>query len=410
VSRRFVESEGRRWIDMGIITPEQHRQILLLYSEQKRAFGLVPLLGGILVGLGIISFVAANWQGIPQLLRLLLLIAAMAGFYGAGEILFKRGQDKTGIAFLGLGLLSFGAGIVLTAQMFHLEAYSAASWVVWGAAGLFLTYLYDSRFLYAISTLLFAVAQGYSVIQFHHFSSAAFLIGLAGLGYYAWRRQNSLPVWLFSLIFLEQTVLFVIAHREKPVWAAIPAALLYTLGDGLQNRRAFYPLQTVALLAAFAFDWLLAMFAGKGQLLEIKREWLPAAAPFLSIFAILLLVSLFLKLRTGRAATAAEWLLMPVFLYAAGAADALYMIVLFVFSLYLLWRGYTEEWRSKINLGTWLFLLSTMTAYGKLAWDFMDKSLFFIVGGALLLALGWLLNRRKKQFFLDRKEETNRVP
>jgi uncharacterized membrane protein len=409
VSRRFVETEGRRWIDMGIITPEQLRQILQLYSEKKRAVGLVPLLGGILVGLGILSFTAANWQGIPQLLRLLLLIAAMAGCYGAGETLRNRGHDKTGIAFLGLGLLSFGAGIVLTAQMFHLEAYSAAAWIVWGTAGLLLTYLYDSRFLYAISTLLFAVAQGYSVTQFHHFSYAAFLIGLVGLGYYAWRRQNSLPVWLFSIMYLEQSVLLVISHHEKFVWSAIPVALLYTLGDGIRNRRAFYPLQTAALIAAFAFDWFVVLVAGKGQFLAMKKDWLPAAAPFLSVFAVLLLASLLLKLRSGRAATAAEWLLMPALLYVTDAADALYMIVLFVFSLYLLWRGYAEEWRSKINLGTFLFLVSTMTAYGKLTWDFMDKSLFFIVGGVLLLVLGWLLNRRKKQFFRDMKEETDRV-
>ena len=60
------------------------------------------------------------------------------------------------------------------------------------------------------------------------------------------------------------------------------------------------------------------------------------------------------------------------------------MIALFVFSLQLLWRGYAEEWRAKINWGTVLFLLSTLVAYGKLTWDFMDKSLFFILGGVLM--------------------------
>lgn len=409
MSRHFVETEGRRWIDKGIITPEQHRQILELYGEKKRAVGLVPLLGGLLVGLGILSFVAANWQAIPQLLRLLLLIVVMTGCYGAGETLRKKGQEKTGIAFTGLGLICFGAGIVLTAQMFHLEAYDAASWIVGGTAGLLLTFLYRSRFLFAISAVLFAVAQGYSAAEFHQFSYAAFIIGFVGLGAFVWKRQDSFLTWLFSLSFIVQSIMLVAVNDWKLLWVTVPAMLLYTLGDVLSNRKAFHPLQSAVLTAAFLFDWFLVLVMGKGDFYGIRHDWLPEAAPFFSIIAVLLLASLVLKLRSGRAVTAVEWLLIPVLMYMTDAVDAIYVIVLFVFSLYLLWRGYMEEWRVKINLGTVLFLISTMTAYGKLTWDFMDKSLFFIVGGALLLALGWFLNRRKKKFFLNVKEGKDHV-
>ncbi|MNL89126.1 hypothetical protein D3C87_2192590 [compost metagenome] len=44
-----------------------------------------------------------------------------------------------------------------------------------------------------------------------------------------------------------------------------------------------------------------------------------------------------------------------------------------------------------------------MVAYGKLTWDFMDKSLFFIIGGLLLLVLSWFLNRRNKKFLAEAK-------
>jgi uncharacterized membrane protein len=90
MSRKFIEKEGRRWTELGIVTPQQYEQILHLYTEKKHAIGLIPILGSILVALGILSFVAANWQAIPQLLRLIIIIAAMAGFYGAGETLLKR--------------------------------------------------------------------------------------------------------------------------------------------------------------------------------------------------------------------------------------------------------------------------------------------------------------------------------
>ncbi|KIL38629.1 hypothetical protein SD70_25415 [Gordoniibacillus kamchatkensis] len=407
MSRHFVQTEGRRWVEQGIITPEQHQQIMELYGEKKRAAGLLPLLGGLLVGLGILSFTAANWQGMPQLMRLLLLIAVMAGCYGAGEALSKKGHSKTGIAFIGLGLLSFGAGIVLTAQMFHLEAYDATSWIVWGCAGLLSTFLYRSRFLFTISAALFTAAQLYSVTEFHQFSYAAFAIGLVGLGGYVWRRQDSYQVWQFSLSFIAQSVMLVAVHDWKFLWTAVPVMALYTLGDALPNRKAFHPLQTAVLAAVFLFDWFVVLFMGKGDFLAVRHDWLPAAAPFLAVMALLLLASVVLKLRSGRGITAIEWLLVPVLLYVGHAVDAIYVIVLFVFSLYVLWRGYAEEWRLKINLGTVLFLIGTMTAYGKLTWDFMDKSLFFVVGGALLLAVGWLLNRRKREFFRNGKEGTD---
>jgi LPXTG-motif cell wall-anchored protein len=38
-----------------------------------------------------------------------------------------------------------------------------------------------------------------------------------------------------------------------------------------------------------------------------------------------------------------------------------------------------------------------MVAYFKLTWAFLDKSLFFLIGGVLLLSLSWYLRRRNAQ-------------
>jgi len=40
---------------------------------------------------------------------------------------------------------------------------------------------------------------------------------------------------------------------------------------------------------------------------------------------------------------------------------------------------------------------ATAVAYFKLTWGFMDKSLFFLLGGVLLLSLSWYLRRRHAQ-------------
>lgn len=207
MGNKFIETESRRWVEAGIVTPRQAERIALLYKNRKQGVGLVPLLGGILLGLGILSFTAANWQAIPELLRLLIILVGMAGFYVAGDAVLRRGQERIGIALLGLGLLSFGAGIVLIAQMFHLEAYDVTTWVIWGTAGLLLTQLYQSRYLYTITAILFTVAQWYSMAQFDRFSWAAFAIGMLGVGWLAWKRRDAYPVWLFGISFVIQSVI-----------------------------------------------------------------------------------------------------------------------------------------------------------------------------------------------------------
>lgn len=190
MSRKWVENQAPLWIERGIVTREQANQILDLYEDKKHAVGLLPILGSILLGLGILSFIAANWQDIPQLVRLCLVMAAMAGFYVAGEIMVRRGSDKLGIALVALGVITFGGGIILIGQMFHLIAYHAGTFILWSAAGVLAAFLYRSRYLYLLSLLLVNIAQWYSVNEFDTFSYTAFGLLVLALGTYVWKRRS----------------------------------------------------------------------------------------------------------------------------------------------------------------------------------------------------------------------------
>ncbi|MMZ62533.1 hypothetical protein D1872_247470 [compost metagenome] len=79
----------------------------------------------------------------------------------------------------------------------------------------------------------------------------------------------------------------------------------------------------------------------------------------------------------------------------------MYLLILFVFSGYLLWIGYREDWSNKVNAGTLLFLFSTFIGYIQVAWDFLPKSLFFLVGGLLLFALNAFLQRQRRKLLHD---------
>ncbi len=409
MSRKWLEKEAPVWVERGIVTREQADQLLGMYETKQHAVGLLPILGSILVGLGILSFIAANWQDIPQLVRLAMIVLLMIGFYAGGELALRRGHDKLGVALAGLGVVSFGGGIVLIGQMFHLVAYNAGTFILWACAGMAAAFLYRSRYLYLLSLLLFNIAQWYSVAEFDDFSYTAFVLLVAGLGFYGWKSRHSLLIWCFSFSVTVQGLMWAVASDVPFLWMFIPAMALYVLGDWLMDERhGGYALQTAPLAAAFIFAIVMVLSGherggiGDGRLLAEPLYYFAA-------LALLLAVSLAGKLRNGRVSSAFEWILLAPFVYLPSGVDILYLLALFFFSLYVLWSGYAEEWRFKINFGTFLFICSTMVAYGKLTWDFMDKSLFFILGGAILIGLSWYLNRRKKKFLHDTKEGNGHV-
>jgi len=402
MSRKWIEREGPRWVEAGIVTPEQVRSIAGLYDDKSRAVALLPLLGGILLGAGILSFIAANWASIPALARLVMIIAAMLGFYGAGERVLRQGHDLTGIALIGLGWVCFGGGIILLGQTFHLMSYGAGSLILWGAAGLALAYVYASRYLLLLALAACHIAQAYSLGEFETFSYAAALLIVAA-GWLAYKRGDAPLLLLVSLSAAAQSLLWVASGELRFLWMLVPLFVLYAAGDWLSDRELGIALQSGALVSAFLFAAWAVLLAGDTWLFR-NSEWLrPEPWPYIAALAALLAVSVWGKYRQGRTAEAADWVIAVPFVYLPTGMEVLYMIALFVFSLQLLWRGYAEEWRAKINWGTVLFLLSTLVAYGKLTWDFMDKSLFFILGGVLMLTLGWYLNRKRSQFLKDHK-------
>ncbi|MFC5653833.1 DUF2157 domain-containing protein [Paenibacillus solisilvae] len=405
MSRKWLEHEGRSWTEKGIITSEQYKRILDLYPVQKRAAGLIPILGSILVGLGILSFIAANWQDIPQLVRLIMICVIMAGFYAAGDRFLKKDHEKLGAALMGLGLASFGAGIVLVGQMFHLQAYGVSSFIVWGCAGLTLTFLVHSRYLFLFTLLIFTGLQWYNATEFNTFSFISLAIMIIGLGYYWMKRPDALLGWCLALSFAVQSIMLVASHDWPFTWFFVPIWLLYALADWSRERKAVYPFQAVPLVAAFAFNLFIVMFWNKDDSYSFHDNISAQPLWYVLSLLVLLAVSLGGKFKYKRLSSSLDFILAIPFFYLSTGVDASYLLTLFLFSLYLLWRGYAEEWNVKINLGTLLFLCSTMAAYGKLAWDFMDKSVFFILGGIILLGLSWFLNRRKKQFLEEVEED-----
>lgn len=160
MSRRQLERDLARWSDQGWVTADGRREIGRELSQTRRGPGLagaLGVLGVVLLGFAAMSFVAANWQEMPRLARLAIIFGGLVGAYAGAAFLLARGMDAFAHAAILLGVAVFGAGIMLIAQMYHIEGHPPGAVLVWALGGLGAGVVLRSNPALAAATILFAI-------------------------------------------------------------------------------------------------------------------------------------------------------------------------------------------------------------------------------------------------------------
>ncbi|EAW35428.1 DUF2157 domain-containing protein [Lyngbya sp. PCC 8106] len=167
--RRQLRHEAQLWKAEGLINDSAYQQISDRYqfnsidtAASSRFVMILIGLGGILLGLGVITFVAANWQEWPRELKIILLLSLFIGLNTSGFYLWqanpKTGKTKhLGEGLLLFGALSLGANISLMAQMFHIGGSPYGLFLVWGLGVLLMAYSLRLVSLGILSILLLGI-------------------------------------------------------------------------------------------------------------------------------------------------------------------------------------------------------------------------------------------------------------
>ncbi len=147
-----LRAEIGAWLEKGFISDKQRDQILSHYSAMQEVHAkagsgklitVISVLGSILVGLGIILFVASNWQVIPRWGKVILLFSTMFITYGIGYFLryTRKNYPKVGAALIFLGTMAYGANIYLIAQIYNISVHYPNGELLWVLGTLPLAYV-----------------------------------------------------------------------------------------------------------------------------------------------------------------------------------------------------------------------------------------------------------------------------
>jgi len=357
-----LHHEVGSWVEDGIITDAQGKQISAKYptTHEGRTLRIVSWLGATLVTVGIILWVATNWQNIPDILRVLLLAIVATAAYGAGWQLLEHKYTALGHAALVIGAGTVGGTIFQIANWMHWSADHPLLLGMWLLTLIPIIYAFNSVpvLIEAMIILPFWIGFG---INDDTASYGTYVAAFAATG-----------LAIFSMGWLHPTHW----HGFRATFRVTGATWLLLLGfvTTFSAQELFYGDYDII------FSWGM-LVAGLAALILFPIAMLRAAPKAQPTWNHAVLV-LFLLM----AATAAFGVgHLPNIMYAV----LLILVVLAAVQA-------RDEW--VMNLGLLFFVVNVVGRYFEFFFDYQtNASLFFIGGGLLLLGLAFGIEKLRRQ-------------
>ncbi|HEY5794685.1 MAG TPA: DUF2157 domain-containing protein [Bosea sp. (in: a-proteobacteria)] len=122
--RKRLDADLTRWVGEGLLNADAASAIRRSVAAEGgfRLPALLGLFGGLLIASSVAAFVAANWEAIPRLVKLAMIVIGVVTALGIAARLESKGSSSGADAAATCGVLVFGAGIALIGQMYHLPA------------------------------------------------------------------------------------------------------------------------------------------------------------------------------------------------------------------------------------------------------------------------------------------------
>ena len=362
------QSTLERWRDAGLIDPATAERIRAYEQAngEPSQFGWPVLIaigfGALMLGAGVLLFVAVHWDQLSPGERFALVLVLVAIFHVAGAFATGRFPELAS-ALHGIGTISAGAGIYLSAQIFNLQEHWPGGIMLWALAawiGWWLLRDWLQAALVAMLTPAWLAAEWIDMAETHHASEkwaiqGLLLLALTYLSACSRACRSSIRfvlVWIGGITLLPLAMVCA-ADFEWDVRGSIPTSA-YLIGV------------PVAILGPILMAWIL----------REKEVWQVALCAIWVLAASLL--------PTYPTHSDLVQRLAPFLWTAIG-------------SIGLIAWGLSEERPERINLGIVGFGLTVLVFYFSRVMDKLDRSASLIGLGLLFLLLGWFLEQLRRR-------------
>ena len=296
--RRQLRQEAKLWQEEQLIDDSLYQQLAKRYqfnhldtAASSRFVMILMGLGSILLGLGVITFVAANWQNWSKEIKVILLLSLFIAVNTFGFYLWKQPSDafqiggrkqRLGEGLLLFGALILGANIALMGQIFHQSGSTYELFLVWGIGVLVMSYSLQLTSLGFLGLLLYGM--GYwtgnsDLFSIQEFSLLRLILEhtplIAGIGLIslAYRCQSRVLFVMTLLILIPalQVSIIPLFNSDLPqgllfaIFVIFTPALLWGYDDTLWpqiDSRRFQPASRTLSIILLAVLFYISSFNG----------------------------------------------------------------------------------------------------------------------------------------------------
>jgi uncharacterized membrane protein len=400
--RQRLEADLVKWVADGVISGDAAQSIRKArFGEEaeSRLPGIFAMLGALMLAASVSAFVAANWQEIPRLVRLIGILALITACFPLALQLGRRAIPWGADAAVTFATLCFGAGVALVGQMYHLPGD-------WPAGAM----------LVAIGAVIAAALTGKSgPLAIAFAAMTAWSLGRFDAG--QWREIH----WEFVLLFVPAFVLALGRENRLVAHTAILALSLWfatllsaqiadrdglrVIDGGLAISAAYiaigllawekdWPAEFRALLPWGAWIFGLLLCAETMRALEnLRLHFFDIGVGIAYGAALAALGALATAARDkGRLvliAACAIGLTIPLVFVGLGEAlsRVLVPVAVLVSAVALIAGGLVSGLRSFVIVGYAVFGVSILILLWRTVGTLLGQSLFFLVAGVVLLGL-----------------------
>jgi uncharacterized membrane protein len=384
---KAIEKAFGLWLSDGLLDETQVSALRASLEREQEgksspAITVIATFGSVLIGLGILLFVASNWPGMGALERVLAVFAAYLLSVLLASVTERRGLPRVASSLWLLTTLSVGAYMFLLGQLFN---YSLTYWqapFLWMIAALTMGYARNSKAHGMLAVPLALLALGWFGGGSGWFmdDQLEFLVSSGGLR----------PI--FPLIGVGLVALAVIAGRARNeslnfllspcrAWAGLlisaPLVILSVDAELIMLFDIYWTTKQIVITVA-VFALIGGVFAG-GQRL---------ASYIMLGFAVVMLL---LLIPVGANETVLKQIRHD---------DVIHMFTIFtVFATAVAAAAFGARLNSAmmINFGVSSAAIIIFIQYFSWSFILLQRSLAFIVGGALLIVTAIFLERQRRK-------------
>lgn len=391
-----LRHESARWVQEGLVEQGTRQRILERYHEQEeleqkagssRLISTLSVMGAVMVGLGLILFVASNWSGMTKPAKVVIILSAMLISYASGWWLRheRASYPKVGAALMLLGSIAYGAGIFLIAQAYNVSVHYPNGLLFWWLGVLPMAYLLGLRPMLVLSIATMLVWLG---------SEAGFRIHSGQLfKHVALYLMCGLLMWELGLVhrLWDKGKSFGFVYTASGLLVVFVTLFLATFDDffRLYSWRAdkvFAPDTIAPFYWAMGLAFIALILYRVVRTLGQQGREARAGAAEVPVMMLLLVLAAYFGLLFGgvKEEQAMSYALASNLLYAFFIVG---MIVI----------GYFKRMLTYINIGLAFFAIDITARYFDYFWKLLPRSIFFVIGGLMLILGGVVLERQRRR-------------